>query len=129
MDSSSQSSMSTNAKAWDIKGNNTRLNAKGGAPADSQNTGKCDHCRYRTSKQDRILYDCQECGSYIVSTKSNSEIGPIVIKSSPIKSIFQTHLPLHKLHPEGQPGLLYLPLAKLNKGWMCFVPVVCPLVL
>lgn len=59
VDSSSQSSMSTHAKAWDIKGQGSQL--------DSQNSGKCDNCRYRVSKQERILYDCPECGSYIVS--------------------------------------------------------------
>ena len=62
IDLSSQSSMSTNAKAWGDKKKTQ------GPQTDSQNTGKCDNCRYRVSKQERILYDCLECGTYIVST-------------------------------------------------------------
>ena len=62
--------MSTNAKAWDQKagrkaGQNTQQ-----YDSQQQNTGKCDNCRYRVSKQERIHYDCAECGSYIVSTSA-----------------------------------------------------------
>lgn len=60
--------MSTNAKAWDVKagrkaGQNTQQ-----YDSQQQNAGKCDNCRYRVSKQERIHYDCLECGIYIVST-------------------------------------------------------------
>lgn len=57
--------MSTNAKAWDVKGQGGRQQAQSGK-TDTANAGKCDHCRYRVSKQERIHYDCVDCGSYII---------------------------------------------------------------
>lgn len=72
IDSSSQSSMSTHAKAWDVKGQAPGRNQAG--KLDGQNTGKCVNCKYRVSKQERILYDCRECGNYLVSIKAISFI-------------------------------------------------------
>lgn len=48
---------------------------------DSQNSGKCDNCKYRVSKQERILYDCGECGSYIVSNKHNTNINLLLFET------------------------------------------------
>lgn len=80
IDSSSQSSISTHTKPWNTKSTGTasqhhKASTGCSKPSqnpsstklDGQNSGKCINCRYRVSKQERILYDCIECGNYLVS--------------------------------------------------------------
>lgn len=64
--------MSTNAKAWDLKASRKAGQTTQQHDPQQQNTGKCDNCRYRVSKQERIHYDCPECGTYIVSTPAQT---------------------------------------------------------